>query len=93
MITAIDTHSPIHYGPQKELVHNYLTEIMQEGDFYSAYPDFLRQISESAKIGKVLASPFNGVLDSARIEAANEDMDRIVSDHNFLYQWVIIRFL
>lgn len=90
MITAIDTHCHIHYGAQENLVYNSLSKIMQEGNFYSAYPHVLKQISDSAHIEKVIASPFDGVLDSERIEQANEDMLEIVAANEFLYQWVVI---
>lgn len=90
MITAIDIHCHVHYGPKEKLVYNYLSDIMQEGDFYTAYPDKLKQISESAYIGKVFASPFDGVLDTGRTEQANEDMFNIVSNYDYLYQWVVI---
>ena len=39
MITAIDVHCHIHYGPKENLVFNHLSKLMQEGNFYSAYPD------------------------------------------------------
>ena len=90
MITAIDTHCHIHYGAQENLAYNSLSKIMQEGNFYSAYPHVLKQISDSAHIEKVIASPFDGVLDSARTEQANEDMLEIVDANDFLYQWVVI---
>lgn len=90
MIIAIDTHCHIHYGSKKDLVPNYLSDIMQEGEFYTAYPEKLKHISESAYIGKVFASPFDGVLDADRTEQANEDMFNIVSNYDYLYQWVVI---
>ena len=90
MIEAIDTHCHIHYGEKEKLVYNHLSNIMQEGDFYSAYPHVLKQISEYAHIEKVIASPFDGVLDSERVEQSNEDMSEIVATNEFLYQWVII---
>lgn len=90
MIEAIDTHCHIHYGPKETLVQHGLPKIMQEGNFYSAYPHVLKQISECAHIEKVIASPFDGVLDSERVEQANEDMMKIVAAEEFLYQWVII---
>lgn len=90
MLKAIDTHCHIHYGEKEKLVYNNLSNIMQEGNFYSAYPDVIKKISESSHIEKVLASPFDGVLDSERVEQANEDMFKIVAENEFLYQWVII---
>lgn len=90
MITAIDTHCHIHYGEKESLVPNTLSKLMQEGDLYSAYPQVLEKISEYAGIQKVFASPFDGVLDSERVEKANEDMQAIVAANAFLYQWVII---
>ena len=90
MITAIDTHCHIHYGAKENLVYNSLSNLMQEGDFYSAYPDVLKRISEYAHITKVLASPFDGVLGREKVEQANEDMLEIVAANEFLYQWVII---
>lgn len=90
MIKAIDTHCHIHYGPKENLAYNYLTDIMQEGNFYTAYPDKLKQISESAYIYKVFASPFDGIFDRERIEKSNEEMFNIVNENDYLYQWVII---
>ena len=90
MIAAIDTHCHIHYGPKEKLAYNYLSKLMQEGDFYSAYPDVLKLISDCAHIEKVFASPFDGVLDRERVEQANEDMFEIVAANEFLYQWVIV---
>ena len=63
---------------------------MQEGNCYTAYWDKLSQISDAAQIGKVFASPFDGVLDSGRIEQANEDMFNIVSNYDYLYQRVVV---
>jgi len=90
MIEAIDTHCHIHYGEKERLVYNNLSKLMQEGNLYSAYPHVLKQISECAHIGKVIASPFDGVLDSERSWQVNEDMSEIVAANDFLYQWVII---
>jgi len=90
MITAIDAHCHIHYGPKENLVFNHLSKLMQEGNLYSAYPDVIKQISECAHISKVLASPFDGVIDCGRTEQANEDMMKIAAENEFLYQWVVI---
>ena len=90
MITAIDAHCHVHYGDKAKLAHNSLSNLMQEGNFYSAYPDVLKQISDCAHIGKVFASPFDGIFDCARAEQANEDMAEIAAANDFLYQWVII---
>jgi len=90
MITAIDTHCHVNYGEKEKLVHNHLSKLMQEGNFYSAYPDVIKQLSESAHIGIVIASPFAGVLSSEHTEQANEDMLEIVAANEFLYQWVVI---
>lgn len=90
MLKAIDTHCHVHYGPKEKLAHNYLSKLMQEGDFYSAYPDVLKRISECAYIEKVFASPFDGVLDCERVEQANEDMAELAAANDFLYQWVVI---
>lgn len=90
MIEAIDTHCHIHYGAKEKLAYNTLSNLMQEGDFYSAYPHVLKQISECAHIDKVIASPFDGVLDCERVEQANEDMFEIAAASEFLYQWVVI---
>ncbi len=84
MITAIDTHCHINYGDKEKLARNNLAKIMQEGNFYSAYPHVIKEVSESAYIGKVFASPFDGVLDSERVEQANEDMLKIVAENEFL---------
>ena len=80
----------MYISMKENLVHNYLSKFMQEGDFYSAYPDVLKQISKCAHIEKVIASPFDGLLDCGRVEQANEDMLELISIHEFLYQWVII---
>ena len=90
MVKAIDTHCHIHYGAKEKLVYNHLSKIMQEGNLYSAYPDVIKRISEFSHIGKVLASPFDGVLDSERVERSNEDMLELVATYEFLYQWVIV---
>ena len=90
MITAVDTHCHIHYGAKETLVYNSLSNLMQESDFYSAYPEILQQISKYAHITKVFASPFDGVLDCLRVAQANEDMAKIVATNDFLYQWVVI---
>jgi len=90
MIKAIDTHCHINYGPKECLVNNNLSKLMVEGSFYSAYPHVIEQISECAHIEKAIASPFDGVLDSERVLEANENMARITSASEFLYQWVII---
>ena len=89
-INAIDTHCHLNYGPKDSLVHNYLTDKMQEGDFYTAYWDVLSKISEMAHIGKVFVSPFDGVLDKNRTEASNEYMFDLANKIDSLYQWVII---
>ena len=90
MIKAIDTHCHIHYGPKERLAFNSLSKLMQEGDLYSAYPETIKAVSDSAHIEKVLASPFDGVLDCSRVEETNEDMFKIVTEWDFLYQWVVI---
>lgn len=90
MIKAIDTHCHIHYGPKEKLAYNPLSKLMQEGDLYSAYPEVIKAVSECAHIEKVLASPFDGVLDCERVEEANEDMFEIVAGSDFIYQWVVI---
>lgn len=90
MITAIDVHCHVHYGDKEKLAYNHLSKFMQEGNFYSAYPDAIKRISENAHIGKVLASPFNGVIDCGRVEEANENMLAVASENEFLYQWVVI---
>lgn len=89
-LNAIDTHCHLNYGPKECIAHNYLTEIMQEGNFYTAYWDVLSKISKNAHIGKVFVSPFDGVLDTGRTEASNEYMFDLVNKVNSLYQWVII---
>ena len=90
MIAAIDTHCHINYGDKEQLTRNNLTKIMQEGDFYSAYPHVIKEVSEGAHIGTVFVSPFDGVLDSKRVEEANEDMLKIVAENELFYQWVVI---
>jgi predicted TIM-barrel fold metal-dependent hydrolase len=90
MIEAIDTHCHVHYGAKEKLVYNHLSNLMQEGVFYSAYPDALKRISECAHIGKVFLSSFDGVLDSERVEQSNEDVLKLVAANDFLYQWVVI---
>ncbi len=90
MIKAIDTHCHIHYGPKELLVPNTLTDIMQEGNCYTAYWDKLSQISEATQIDKVFASPFDGVLDREYAERANEIMFELVQNVPNLYQWVVV---
>lgn len=89
-ISAIDTHCHLHYGPKELLVPNVLTNIMQEGNCYSAYWDKLSQISEAAHIDKIFISPFDGVLDPNYTEQANEKIFQIVKSIPSLYQWVVI---
>lgn len=89
-VDAIDTHCHIHYGPKENVVPNHLSNIMQEGNLYSAYLDKLLKISGAASISKILASPFDGVLDKNRTEQANNDMFDLVNKIDMLYQWVII---
>lgn len=90
IISAIDTHCHLNYGPREALVHNHLTNIMQEGNCYTAYWDKLSQISKAAYIEYIFASPFNGVLDRKRTEAANQEMFNLAQNISALYQWVII---
>lgn len=90
IINAIDTHCHLHYGPKDKLVHNYLTDIMQESDYYTAYWDALQKISEAAHISKVFVSPFDGVLDRNKVEESNEIICDIVNKTEALYQWVVI---
>ena len=89
-IKAIDTHCHIHYGPKESLVPNTHTKFMKEGEFYTAYWNELSRIEESAQIGIAFASPFDGLLDRARTEQANEDMFELVQKIPNLYQWVVI---
>ena len=63
---------------------------MTEGSCYTAYPDMLQQISKGAGISRVFASPFDGVISSARTEEANEKMHELACDLPWLYQWVVI---
>ena len=91
MISAIDTHCHIHYGTKEGPVYNDFAKMVNvENNFHSSYPEILKKISESAHIGKVFASPFDGVLDCARTEQANEDTFKIVAKSDFLYQWVVV---
>ena len=90
MIQAIDTHCHIHYGSAEKLVPNTLTDIMQEGPCYTAYPDMLLRISQAAGIRCVFASPFDGVLSAAHTEEANEKMLELACSRPWLYQWVVI---
>ena len=90
MIQAIDTHCHVHYGPAEKLVPNTLTDVMQEGPCYTAYPDMLLRISQAAGIGRVFASPFDGVLSAAHTELANETMFELACGTPALYQWVVI---
>ena len=90
MLTAIDTHCHIHYGPKENIAPNFLSKLMEEGNFYTAYLEQLKQMENSAHIGKIFASPFDGLLDAERTEQANEDMFRFAQENDYLYQWVII---
>ncbi len=89
-INAIDTHCHLNYGSKESIAHNYLSKMMQEGDFYTAYWDVLSKMSEMAHIGKVFVSPFDGLLDKNRTEASNEYMFDLANKTENLYQWVII---
>jgi len=89
-LNAVDTHCHLNYGPKEDLPPNNLTDKMKEGNFYSAYWDVLSKISEAAHIGKVFASPFNGLLDAGRTEESNEYMFEMSNKVECLYQWVII---
>lgn len=89
-INAIDTHCHIRYGPVETLKQIPISDIMQEGPFYTAYWETLSQIEKAAKIGTVLASPMEALVDRADTVQANEDMHRIVQDTAELYQWVVI---
>lgn len=90
MIKAIDTHCHVNYGPVDQLEPNRLTNLMKEGSCYTAYPDRLLKISQAAGVDRVFASPFAGVLSTARTEEANEKMLELAQEHPALYQWVII---
>ena len=89
-IIAIDTHCHIHYAPSETLKPLRITDIMEEGPYYTAYWDKLSQIEQAAKIDMVFASPMEALADRADTVQANEDMHRIVQEVPNLYQWVVI---
>ena len=89
-ITAIDTHCHIRYGPLETLKHIPISKILHEGPFHTAYWEKLWQMEKAAKIGTVLASPMEALVDLADTVQANEDMHKIVQDIPELYQWVVI---
>lgn len=89
-INAIDTHCHIHYTPVETLAPITLSDVMQEGPYYTAYWNTLSQIEKAAKISTVFASPFEALTDRANTVQANEDMFKLVQDIPNLYQWVVI---
>ena len=48
-INAIDTHCHIHYTPVETLASVSISDVMQEGNFYTAYWDMLSQMEKAAK--------------------------------------------
>ena len=89
-INAIDTHCHIRYGPLETLKPITISDVMQEGPFYTAYWEKLWQMEKAAKIRTVLASPMEALVDRADTVQANEDMHKIVQNIPELYQWVVI---
>lgn len=89
-IHAIDTHCHIHYMPVESLAPITLSDVMQEGPYYTAYWDTLSQMEKAAKIGTVFASPFEALTGRADTVQANEDMFKLVQNIPNLYQWVVI---
>jgi len=89
-INAIDTHCHIHYAPLETLKPIAISDVMQEGPFYTAYWEQLSQMEKAAKIGTVFASPLEALADRADTVQANEDMFRLVQGIPNLYQWVVI---
>jgi predicted TIM-barrel fold metal-dependent hydrolase len=89
-INAIDTHCHIRYAPLETLKPVPISKIMQEGPYYTAYWEELKQMEKAAKISTVLASPMEALVDPADTVQANEDMFRLVQDIPNLYQWVVI---
>jgi predicted TIM-barrel fold metal-dependent hydrolase len=89
-INAIDTHCHIRYAPLETLKPIPISKIMQEGPYYTAYWEELKQMEKAAKISTVLASPIEALVDPADTVQANEDMFRLVQDIPNLYQWVVI---
>lgn len=89
-IKAIDSHCHIRYGPLETLKQIPISDVMQEGPFYTAYWEKLWQMEQAANIGTVLASPMEALVDLADTVQANEDMHRIVQNIPNLYQWVVI---
>ena len=87
---AIDTHCHIHYTPVETLAPIMLSDVMQEGPYYTAYWDALSQIAKAAKIRTVFASPFEALTGRADTVQANEDMFQLVQNIPNLYQWVVI---
>ncbi len=89
-INAIDTHCHIHYAPLESLKSIAISDVMQEGPYYTAYWDKLSQMEQAAKIGMVFASPFEALTGCADTVEANEAMFQIVQEVPNLYQWVVI---
>ena len=89
-INAIDTHCHIHYTPVETVKHIPISDVMQEGPYYTAYWEQLSQMEKAAKISAVLASPFEALTGRADTVQANEDMFKLVQDIPNLYQWVVI---
>lgn len=89
-INAIDTHCHIHYTPVESLKPITISDVMQEGPFYTAYWETPSQMEKAAKISTVFASPFEVLNDRADTVQANEDMFQLVQDIPNFYQWVVI---
>ena len=87
---AIDTHCHIHYMPEDQLEPITLSDVMQEGPYYTAYWDTLWQIEKAANVSTILASPFEALTGRAHTVQANEDMFQMVQQIPNLYQWVVI---
>lgn len=89
-INAIDTHCHIHYTPVETVKPIAISDVMQEGPYYTAYWEPLSQMEKAAKISTVFASPMEALADRADAAQANEDMFQLVQDIPNLYQWVVI---
>ena len=87
---AIDTHCHVHYQPLENLKSISISDVIEEGKFYSAYWDTLSKKEEAAKVRAIFASPFEALTGREDTVQANEYMFKMVHEISNLYQWVVI---
>ena len=80
-ITAIDSHTHINWNSSWDTKTN---------DVYKADLDTLLEISDGAKIDKLLCSTFSSVIADKDIEESNEYLFNLSNQNDRVYQWVVI---